>query len=200
MTFLRQGLLILVAAYLANVTPAPAQFVEGAGASRIQFEAKDFGYFFEGLQWPKESGGEAIIFVCWERPVLATYPRETQWVRSAVTDSWQKYSRIEFRGWGECVDGSTGIRITVLTTGPRVQQFGINLDRLKGGMDSTSRSTAGANPASKRRALASNAFDRLACMNSAMRSGLPTSRIVLTLQGNAPRKRELGRLAQTSSH
>ena len=134
-TLIRQGLLMLVAVCLVLAVPARAQFLDRAGASRIQLEAKDFGYFFDGLQWPKEAGGQTIIFVCWEKPVLTTYPREAQWVRSAVTDSWQKHSRIEFRGWEECVDGSTGIRITVLTTGPRVLEFGKDLDGLKGGME-----------------------------------------------------------------
>ena len=135
MTFIRQVVLILLVSYLTPAIQAQAQFVDRPGASRIKLEAKDFGYFFDGLQWLKESGGKTIIFVCWETPVLATYPRETQWVRSAVTDSWQKHSRIEFRGWGECVGDSTGIHIAVLTTGPRVLQFGKELDGLKGGME-----------------------------------------------------------------
>jgi hypothetical protein len=124
----------VAAAYLASAGMADAQFVDRPGATRLQFESKDFGYIFRDLIWPTEKDGRTIVFVCWEPTILAQYPRETHWVRASVTDSWQQNSRLEFRGWGEC-DANDGIRILVLTTGPRVKQFGKHLDGVPGGME-----------------------------------------------------------------
>jgi hypothetical protein len=126
---------VVAAAYLACAGQAAAQFVDRPGATRLQFESKDFGYIFPDLIWPKEKDGRTIVFVCWEPTVLAQYPRETQWVRASVANSWERNSRLEFRGWAECAAGNAGIRIIVLTTGPRVKQFGKNLDGVPGGME-----------------------------------------------------------------
>jgi hypothetical protein len=125
----------LGAAYFVCPGLAAAQFVDRPGATRLQFESKDFGYIFQNLIWPKEKDGRTIVFVCWEPAILAQYPKETQWVRASVTDSWEKNSRLEFRGWAECAADNTGIRIIALTTGPRVKQFGKDLDSVLGGME-----------------------------------------------------------------
>jgi len=114
---------------------AMAQFVDGPGATRLKFEAKDFGYVFPALIWPKEKDDATIVFVCWEPDILAQYPTETQWVKASVTDSWQQNSRLEFRGWAECAESNAGVRIVVVTTGPRVKEFGKDLDGVPGGLE-----------------------------------------------------------------
>jgi hypothetical protein len=127
--------LSVAVAYFACTGLAAAQFVDRPGATRLQFESKDFGYVFTNLTWPKEKDGSTIVFVCWEPTILAKYPKETQWIRESVTKSWQENSRLEFRGWAECTVDNAGIRIVVLTTGPRVTEFGKDLDGLRGGME-----------------------------------------------------------------
>jgi hypothetical protein len=123
------------AAYLACAGMADAQFVEVPGATRLKFEARDFGYVFPMEMWPSETDGRTIVFVCWEPTVLAQYPKEAHWVRASATDTWQLNSRLEFRGWAECSPASDGIRIVVLTTGPRVKKFGKSLKGIPGGME-----------------------------------------------------------------
>jgi hypothetical protein len=125
----------VVAVYFTWTGVTAAQFVDRPGAARLQFESKDFGYVFQDLIWPKESDGRTVVFVCWEPSILTQYPKETRWVQASVTDSWQRSSRLEFRGWAECSERNAGIRIAVLTTGPRVKEFGKNLDGVSSGME-----------------------------------------------------------------
>jgi len=128
-------LLGVAVACFAWVGLAAAQFVDRAGATRLRFEAKDYGYVFRDLVWPKEKNGSTIVFVCWEPTILSQYPEETKWVRDSVAKSWEYHSRLEFRGWTECAESNDGIRIVVLTTGPRVKKFGKELHTLPGGME-----------------------------------------------------------------
>jgi hypothetical protein len=125
----------LLAGLVVSASPVEAQFVEKEGAVRVQLDNQEFGYVFETLIWPKEESGQTIIYVCWEEKVLPKYAKEAEWVRSAVTESWQKHSRIEFRGWTACAERNAGIRIAVLASGPRVNGFGKQLNELKGGME-----------------------------------------------------------------
>ena len=55
----------LVGAFLYGTGLAAAQFVDRPGATRLQFESKDFGYVFLDLVWPKERDGRTVVFVCW---------------------------------------------------------------------------------------------------------------------------------------
>lgn len=120
----------------AQTSPGPPRQLDIASqdASRIRLKNKDYGWFFSSTQWPAAPGGDTIIFVCWEQRA-APYPIEKTWVRSAISQSWQKHSRIQFRGWEQCADGHAGIRITVLESGPRVKLFGKDLDGVPGGME-----------------------------------------------------------------
>jgi hypothetical protein len=112
-----------------------AQFVDKAGSKRVRLNDRDFGYFFENLRWPAESSGETIIFVCWEDQAVLKYPNETGWVKDAIRISWEKHSRIKFRGWETCAQDNRGIRIAIVATGPRVRAFGRDLDSMQGGME-----------------------------------------------------------------
>lgn len=122
-------------AFVVWASPAAAQFVEGPGSTRLRFDAKDFGYVFRDLIWPKENDGRTVVFVCWEPNILSQYSKETKWVQEAVTKSWQEHSRLEFRGWTECAQDNAGVRIVILTTGPRVKQFGKSINGVQGGME-----------------------------------------------------------------
>ena len=118
-----------------DAATAQTSDVERPGAGRVRLQNQDFGYFFSDTQWPKEGDGKTIIYVCWERNLLENFPNETAWVKSAIRDSWQKHSRIEFRGWQTCAEHNSGIHIVVLDSGPRVKFFGKNLDKKPGGME-----------------------------------------------------------------
>ena len=52
------------------------------------------------------------IPVCWESSANS-YSVEKEWVRSAITETWQKHSGLTFTGWGNCNGSSQGIRIHV---------------------------------------------------------------------------------------
>lgn len=81
--------------------------------------------------WP---GG--IVYVCWEK--LADSPEDKRaLVRQSVEESWAAASALSFRGWGECVEESAGVRIAVLDNlliGPHVKQLGSEVDGVKDGM------------------------------------------------------------------
>jgi Matrixin len=67
-----------------------------------------------------------VVFVCWESP---TDQDQTQrnLVRSAVADTWEKQSALQFIGWQECTPSFAGIRILVkddANDGPHVKFLG----------------------------------------------------------------------------
>jgi hypothetical protein len=86
--------------------------------------------------WKFEEGKPKIIFVCWENPANS-FAKEMEIVRDAVKASWQAHSKLQFLGWGKCVDRSPGIRILIKDDageGPRVRDFGRKISDLKNGM------------------------------------------------------------------
>ena len=99
-------------------------------------EGENFGYFVPASRWPSEPDGTTIVYVCWENYSPAML-REHQLVHDAVTDSWQKHSKLEFRGWQPCADRSSGIRIFVdddASDGPHTKGLGRDLDGKDQGM------------------------------------------------------------------
>lgn len=62
-------------------------------------------YVAEGELWPDPSS----IPVCWETD---GFNDEKRWTRTAVELSWERYSNVDFVGWGRCPSGATqGIRV-----------------------------------------------------------------------------------------
>jgi len=51
------------------------------------------------------------IPVCWENP--GNDAQERGWVQQAVQNTWETASAVRFTGWGNCVDGSQGIRVRI---------------------------------------------------------------------------------------
>ncbi len=99
-------------------------------------EGENFGYFVPASRWPSEPDGTTIVYVCWENYSPAML-REHQLVHDAVTDSWQKHSKLEFRGWQPCADRSSGIRVFVdddASDGPHTKGLGRDLDGKDQGM------------------------------------------------------------------
>jgi len=70
------------------------------------------------------------IFVCWENPSPA-YAQAMEWVRDAVTQTWQKYSALKFNGWTACLTSTKGVRIRIADDGPHVTTLGRLLSDVK---------------------------------------------------------------------
>lgn len=72
------------------------------------------------------------IAVCWDNPGTDTQAR--QWVRDAVTNTWEAASAVRFGGWAQCQPRSRGIRITIGDERPHTTGLGNTLDGLAQGM------------------------------------------------------------------
>ena len=114
---------------------AQSSDAQRTGVGRVRLENQDFGYFFFNTRWPANAAGNTQIPVCWEHDALTRFTAETQWIQTAVKESWQKHSRIDFTGWQKCAESNSGIRIVALDTGPRVKFFGKNLNKKREGME-----------------------------------------------------------------
>jgi hypothetical protein len=116
---------------------APALFsagcsvdVEEDGAAQGENIATDSAALFPNVftLWPSD-----VIPVCWENPTPAN-AAERDWVRTAVRDSWDAESSVDFIGWGMCNFGSDGIRILIADDGPHTKGLGTQLDGMLFGM------------------------------------------------------------------
>lgn len=94
----------------------------------VDIADSDFGYLFSDTVWPADTDNTIQIPVCWLGDTLSRFPKETVWVRDAVEQSWQKYSKLRFFGWGQCAPDNAGIRIDVEDVGPRVTAFGRHIE------------------------------------------------------------------------
>ena len=88
--------------------------------------------------------GKRTINVCWENP-SSKNAAEREWTRTAVRESWQSATNLEFLGWQRCpgidpVGGNitsavlTDIRIRIEDIGPHVDALGKRLDGMPSGM------------------------------------------------------------------
>jgi astacin (peptidase family M12A) len=99
-------------------------------------EGKEYGYAVIASRWPSAADGTTVVYVCWENPNTA-FQRERKLVQDAVTDTWQKHSRLQFKGWLPCAEESSGIRIFVddaANDGPHTKGLGRDLDGKDRGM------------------------------------------------------------------
>jgi hypothetical protein len=99
-------------------------------------EGKDFGYFLLASSWPSDEDGTTTVYVCWENYSPA-FAREHKLVQNAITDTWQKHSKLHFKGWQPCAERSAGIRIFVhddADDGPHTKGLGRDLDGKERGM------------------------------------------------------------------
>jgi Astacin (Peptidase family M12A) len=73
------------------------------------------------------------IPVCWEQP-LAEDEAKRMMVKTAVSNTWERLSALEFKEWSACEAQTKGIRINIEDTGPHVKSLGKYLDGWSGGM------------------------------------------------------------------
>ena len=87
-----------------------------------------FGTVLRDSKWPT-----LPIPVCWENPGNGD-GNYRNIVRSAVEQTWERYSKIRFAGWNTCTSNSPGIRIRIADEGPHVKALGKYLDSRAQGM------------------------------------------------------------------
>jgi hypothetical protein len=85
-----------------------------------------------GWQWRGSSDGVTYVPVCWENP--QSFVTETQWVRDAITNTWESVANLSFYGWGQCQSNSRGIRILITDTRSN-SHIGRHLDGRQNGME-----------------------------------------------------------------
>ena len=73
------------------------------------------------------------IYVCWEE-MAEEFADERALVRTAVRDTWEAASGLQFMGWGKCTPGAGGIHIAVRDDGPHVKFLGKYLAGVPQGM------------------------------------------------------------------
>lgn len=68
--------------------------------------------------WPTRK-----IYVCWDNP-STKYDADMKLVRTAVGETWEKFSGLTFVGWEVCAANNAGIRITISDEGPYTRGLG----------------------------------------------------------------------------
>jgi Astacin (Peptidase family M12A) len=96
-------------------------------------EGKRYGYVDLSTRWPVSANGSTVIYVCWENS-NSDSGKERQEVQEAITNTWRRNSKLEFKGWGQCEEKSSGIRIYVSDSGPHTLGLGRQLDGVNHGM------------------------------------------------------------------
>lgn len=105
-------------------SPASAQSARPAGVTDEEL----FGTVLRESKWETFP-----IPVCWENPGSAD-GKYRAITRSAVEETWQRYSRVRFVGWGPCTSDSPGLRIRISDEGPHTKALGRYLDKRPQGM------------------------------------------------------------------
>ncbi|WP_208342837.1 M57 family metalloprotease [Aetokthonos hydrillicola] len=100
-------------------------FTMQARAEEIQ-QIRQPLYVAKNTIWPSRQ-----VSVCWEKSGSNT---EKNWVISAVNNTWENESGIDFIGWEDCIPNSKGIRIQISDERPHTKGLGRNLDGVTAGM------------------------------------------------------------------
>lgn len=99
-------------------------------------DGKKFGYFMPASRWPSAEDGTTVVYVCWEN-YDQIFQAERELVQEAVLNTWQKHSKLVFKGWLACAERSSGVRIRVhddADDGPHTKGLGRDLDGKEHGM------------------------------------------------------------------
>lgn len=91
-----------------------------------------FGVMIRESKWPNALPDNPIR-VCWENPTPETAPYR-KITRDAAEETWARYSKIRFSGWGPCGQHDLGIRIRISDEGPHTKNVGKYLDGRPDGM------------------------------------------------------------------
>jgi hypothetical protein len=135
LTALREGQATLVrveAATAGSKDPRIAELKREANKAADAGDVRQLNEALGSLTWQFPPGGPKRIFVCWE-PGSDVGESDRSLVKEAISGSWQRFSQLEFVGWGECLEHTRGIHIQ---TGeqPQTQGIGTQIDGVHGGM------------------------------------------------------------------
>ncbi|WP_394824838.1 M57 family metalloprotease [Pendulispora albinea] len=97
-----------------------------SASSELTGSTSDHLYVLSTNVWPDNR-----ISVCWETSGSST---QKGWVRSAIENTWERNSNVDFTGWGSCTSSGANIRITIADSGPRTLGLGTALDNVRKGM------------------------------------------------------------------
>jgi len=116
---------------LAAVCMVPAIGQEGKLVSKggVEYYEFPFGSVERKARWETSE-----IPVCWEGPSPLAEGAFRAQVRQAVEETWERNSKLRFRGWGRCTAGELGIHIRVADENPHVKTLGRYLDGRPDGM------------------------------------------------------------------
>lgn len=108
------------------------QFVSLSQFNNWDSDIVEFVNMDRDSQWPKNNSGTTQIDVCWENP--DGYNHETDLVRRAISNTWEKYANLEFNGWNKCSSYSRGIRIRIEDGHPHAKGLGTKIDGVPNGV------------------------------------------------------------------
>jgi hypothetical protein len=114
---------------MKHINPPIAAMEPGAQRNGEDVRSIDHSYIDQYAIWLSND-----IYVCWENPTEAN-AHGRNIVETAVQNSWEAASGLNFVGWNQCFDDSRGIRIRVSDVGPHVKGLGRRLDGMKDGME-----------------------------------------------------------------
>jgi hypothetical protein len=91
---------------------APTSALEGLAGRQVTVDSDSLGvnqealYLDTGTEWDDNT-----ISVCWSTSGLSSTKKG--YVKDIVESQWEKYSHVDFTGWGDCGAGTADVTITV---------------------------------------------------------------------------------------
>ncbi len=89
---------------------------------------RENAFALKGSKWQTNT-----IEVTWENPSQGNQ-QEREWVKQAITNTWQSVADVNFTNWGKSNENSNGIRIRIRDEGPHVKLLGNQIDGMAEGM------------------------------------------------------------------
>lgn len=111
--------------------PARAQITD---QQANELKRMTYGIVLDSSVW-RDANGRPFkkLTVCWEAPD-PKYDRQRELVRTAISETWQRYSLLDFEGWGACTNQRTNIRIKVADENPHTLGLGNALNNVQSAM------------------------------------------------------------------
>jgi hypothetical protein len=95
-------------------------------------EEELFGTMIRDAMWHNDFATKPIP-VCWENPSIAD-AEYRMITRNAAEETWARFSKVRFSGWGPCGQHDLGIRIRISGERPHTENVGKYLDGRPDGM------------------------------------------------------------------